>query len=295
MSELVVGFLGLGQQGRPIAERLASSYQVLAYDPVLEPGSDGHPFEVLADLQSVIRSTDVVFFCLPNPTVSLEVSREVAAVTDRRATLIVELSTIGPKTSRECCEIIRGSGLAYVDCPVSGGVVPAQNGTMTTMLAGADADLAVVKPLLSTFSNNIFEMGSEPSLGQVMKVTNNVITATSMAVTSEAVLCGVSLGLDMSTMVDVLNVSTGRTSASEDKFPQAVIPRNFNYGATGATVNKDVGLFLEAAGLAGSPIGLSQATKDFWNRYVQAHPTRDFTQVYEYLEDVREGRATETD
>src|SRR5207249_7945211 len=98
-----------------------------------------------------------------------------------------------------------------------------------------------------------FRVGDLPGQGQAMKLLNNYVSAAALAATCEAVLFGTRLGLDPSRAVEVLNVSTGRTTASSDKFPRSILPRRFDYGFAGALLTKDGRLYLERAGAPGLP------------------------------------------
>ena len=93
----------------------------------------------------------------------------------------------------------------------------------------------------------VFVIGDKPGMAQTMKLANNFLSATAMAATSEAVAMGVKAGLDPAVMIDVINAGSGRTTASDGKFPQAILPRTFNYGFATALMLKDVRLCAEEA------------------------------------------------
>ncbi|MFO1282364.1 MAG: NAD-binding protein [Burkholderiales bacterium] len=127
-------------------------------------------------------------------------------------------------------------------------------------------------------------MGSRPGLGQAMKLANNIISAAALAVTSEALIFGGRLGLDPRQMIDVINVSTGRTEVSEIKFVQTILPRNYR-GAYARVMGKDVSLFLDSARSAGLEAPVASRTGDVWSRFVADAPLADFQFIYEYLRD----------
>jgi 3-hydroxyisobutyrate dehydrogenase-like beta-hydroxyacid dehydrogenase len=116
-----------------------------------------------------------------------------------------------------------------------------------------------------------------------MKLANNVINATSFAITSEAIAFGTHAGLDLAQMLDILNVSTGRTSASLEKFPQGVLKKSPVPGAPGEIIAKDVALFLAEAAHVGTPVEVSSVVGAVWADYVTEHPNTDSIELFRYL------------
>jgi 3-hydroxyisobutyrate dehydrogenase-like beta-hydroxyacid dehydrogenase len=211
--------------------------------------------------------------------------RQLAEAPDRRAAVVVDLSTVGIKTARECSGLLARAGLAYVDAPVSGGVAGAWAGSLTMMVGAEAARFEALEPLLAIIAGNRFRVGDVPGQGQAMKLLNNFISAAAMAATSEAVVFGARLGLDLEQMIDVINVSSGRTTASSDKFPRSVIPRSYDFGFAGAPMAKDAALYAENAEAAGVPHDLAAAVSGLWQEFDRAHPGADFTAIHKYLEE----------
>src|SRR5207237_9028617 len=110
------------------------------------------------------------------------------------------------------------------------GVAGAGRGTLGVMTSGPKADCERLRPILENIGK-FFYIGPEPGMGQMMKLINNLLSATATAATSEAVVLGVKAGLDPHVMIDVINAGSGRTTASEDKVPRAILPRSFDYGS----------------------------------------------------------------
>jgi 3-hydroxyisobutyrate dehydrogenase-like beta-hydroxyacid dehydrogenase len=171
-----------------------------------------------------------------------------------------------------------------VDAPVSGGVAGAKKGTLAVMAAGSHDLVRRVEPVLAVFGR-VFEVGERPGLGQVMKLANNLMSATAMAIASEAIVMGVKAGLDPRTMVDVINAGSGRNSATQDKFPNSVIPRSFDFGfATGLMV-KDVKLALDEAEAQEVPMWVGSAVRQLWQFASQSlGPGSDITELVKCLE-----------
>jgi 3-hydroxyisobutyrate dehydrogenase-like beta-hydroxyacid dehydrogenase len=147
-----------------------------------------------------------------------------------------------------------------IDSPVSGGVGGAEKGTLAVMVSGPSAEVAVVEPVLKVLGK-IFVLGEQPGLGQTMKLVNNVLSATAVAATAEAMVTGVKAGLDPRQMLAVINSGTGRDTATEDKFAKAVLPGTFDLGFAAALMHKDVKLFLAEREALGVPTDVIEAVE----------------------------------
>jgi 3-hydroxyisobutyrate dehydrogenase-like beta-hydroxyacid dehydrogenase len=206
-------------------------------------------------------------------------------VEGRKVRTVVDLSTIGIAAARSCAEFLGSVGVVYVDAPVSGGVAGAESGSLAMMASAPAALFDELDPLLAVFAKHRFRVGDEPGQGQAMKLLNNYVSAAALAATCEATVFGAQLGLDLEQMVAVLNASSGRSAASQDKFPRSVVPRTYDFGFAGALMTKDVSLYLENAEGAGVPHELAASVTALWQRFNSAHPTADFTYLHKYLED----------
>ena len=238
-----------------------------------------------ADAAQVARAADTILFSVPDGTVSLNLIDEIIASTERRTNVIIDLSTIGPAAAREAHVRCLAAGINYIDAPVSGGQAGARAGTITVMLAGPKAVVEAHNDILHGFAKNPFHVGDEPGQGQALKILNNFLSGTAMVATTEAILYGLSQGLDFKTMLDVVNVSTGQNTATADKFPNRILTEMFDAGFATALVTKDINLFLENAEKAGTPTKIAKAITEVWDATNAALPGSDFTQVYKYLRD----------
>ena len=151
------------------------------------------------------------------------------------------------------------------------------------MVGAAATSFAELRPLLELVAHSCFHVGTTPGQGQAMKLLNNFVSATALAATSEAVVLGSRLGLDLPQMVAVLNASSGRTTASSDKFPRSVIPGTYDFGFAGTLMAKDVALYLAAAAADGAPRQIAECVGEVWNRFATAYPDADFTYIYQYV------------
>ncbi|HUA75844.1 MAG TPA: NAD(P)-dependent oxidoreductase [Solirubrobacteraceae bacterium] len=255
-----IGLLGLGAMGGRIGARLlARGCPLFVYDPseqavaaALALGATrcGSPAEVA-------RHARVVLLSLPTPEVVREVAGGLCAGGSVR--VCVDLSTTGPAGSRELAALLAKAGIALLDAPVSGGVTGAENGTLTVMAAGAEDTLAQVRPLLEELAGSVVHVGPEPGMGQLAKVINNLLSATALLASGEAVAFGVAEGLDAQVLLDVLNASSGRNSATAVKLPNAVLTRSFDFGFALGLMNKDVQICLREARAAGLELPVGEA------------------------------------
>jgi 3-hydroxyisobutyrate dehydrogenase-like beta-hydroxyacid dehydrogenase len=285
VNDPVLGFFGLGRMGAPIARRLAAAgYRVVGFDPAPRPADDEGAIALAQAPDEVAAVSDVVLLSLPDGAAVQQVCAQLVHAEGSRARFIVDLSTIGIRAARTCASLLDTAGMTYVDAPVSGGVTGATSGALTMMVGADAAAFAALRPLLELVAHRCLHVGSVPGQGQAMKLLNNFVSATAMAATSEAVVFGSRFGLDLRQMIDVLNASSGRTTASSDKFPRSVIPGTYDFGFAGALMAKDVALYLEAAEAGGSPRQVAARVAEMWKQFTATHPDADFTFIHKYVE-----------
>ena len=140
------------------------------------------------------------------------------------------MSTIGTAAIKEIAAELAKKNIVTLDSPVSGGPRGARAGTLATMVAGEHAAFERVKPMLEALARNVFYVGDKPGLAQITKLANNMISAAGMLAAFEASAMAVKAGVDARTLIDTVNASTGRNSATMDKFPASVLTRSFDYG-----------------------------------------------------------------
>jgi 3-hydroxyisobutyrate dehydrogenase-like beta-hydroxyacid dehydrogenase len=140
-------------------------------------------------------------------------------------------------------------------------------------------------PVLEGLSDRRFRVGDDPGMAQAVKLANNFLSATALAATSEAVAFATAAGVDMATMLDVVNASSGRSAASEDKFVNHVLPGSYASGFANTLMAKDVDLYLGAVESLHSPSSLGRLTADIWRRFAEADAGADFTSIYPFTTD----------
>jgi 3-hydroxyisobutyrate dehydrogenase-like beta-hydroxyacid dehydrogenase len=160
----------------------------------------------------------------------------------------------------EVAKSLEEKGIIAVDAPVSGGPSGAEKGTLAIMVSGPKRLASELTPIL-TVIGKVFWVGEQPGLGQTMKLCNNLLSATAITITSEALVMGTKAGLDPAVMLDVINAGSGRNTATADKFPRCVIPRKFDFGFATELLYKDVRLCLEEGERLGVPMIVGNAVR----------------------------------
>jgi 3-hydroxyisobutyrate dehydrogenase len=278
-----VGFVGLGNMGSVLAANLVTSgFDVMTHD-LAGPDRSPEGATFVSSLDEIARGADVVVCSLPDGGASEQVTDALAAAANRRTIAIVDTSTIGVNAAQTVAGLSAAAGIGYVDAPVSGGVAGARARTLSVMYAGADETCTQVEPVLAGLSDHRRRVGDRPGMAQALKLANNFLSATTLAATSEAVAFGLSVGLDMATMIEVLNASSGRSSATSDKFPTQVLTGRYAAGFTNTLMAKDLRLFQGAVVAQGAPSALGPTTIAVWERFAEAEPGADFTRIYPFL------------
>jgi len=272
--------------GAPMAGNIAKGgFDLSVYDKAGTQKRAPEGTQIIGDTVALAAATDTIFMSVPDGKASLAVIDEIIAAPDKRVKVIIDLSTIGPAAAREAAKRCNAAGIVYMDAPVSGGQGGAKAGTIAVMLAGPKAVKDAHDDVLYSFAKNPFHVGEEPGQGQALKILNNYLSGTALAATTEAMLYGLSQGLDMQTMLDVVNVSTGQNTATKEKFPNRVVTETFQAGFATALLAKDINLFLENAHAAGTPTEVADTVGKVWNDTDETLPGSDIMALYLLMRD----------
>ncbi len=298
MENEVIGFIGLGNMGFPMARRLIQEgHGVVAFDTssVALERAVALGAQVASSSREVADRCETVLASLPTPTVSLEVATGTDGVIEgSRVKRYVDLSTVGSQTAVRIHDLLAERGIVVLDSPVSGGVGGAEKGALAVMVSGPRAEFDTVRAVLEAVGRPFF-VGEQPGSAQTMKLANNILAANVLAATAEVVVMGVKAGLDPAVMIEVLNAGSGATSASRDKFPRAILPRTFDYGFATGLMLKDVRLYLDEAKALGVPVDVADTIGRVWETTAREQgPDSDFTAVikpFEQAADVIVGSA----
>ncbi len=283
-----IGFIGLGNMGAPMARRLMDAgHNLVIYDirneavaPLVALGAKlgSSPADVADRVETVMAS-------LPSVPISEKVALgEGGVIHGKRIKRFIDLSTTGSRAAATIAAELAKMHIVQIDCPVSGGVGGAAKGSLAVMVSGPKAEIDFVKDVLAVFGT-VFVIGEKAGMAQTMKLANNVLSATTMAATAEAVVMGVKAGLDPAIMIDVINAGSGRSRASDQKFPQSILPRTFNYGFATGLMLKDVRLCVAEAKHLDVPNAVISSVLDQWElTNTEFGADSDFTSIVKMIE-----------
>lgn len=284
-----LGFIGLGAMGGPMVRRLATrGHRVLVHD--LNPASLERAAlagSVPATLSEIAAHADLVMTCLP----SLEALQAVVLgprglAGGQAVRTIVDFSTTGVDFARDTAKALRAHGIDYLDAPITGNVAKAGDGTLGVMCSGPRMAYERAEPVLRDLASTIvLYLGEQQGQAQKLKLLNNLLSATGMAVTCEAFILGAKWGLDPDILLGVINAGEASSSASRNKFPKSVLPRRFDFGARMAITAKDISLNVSEGEEAGVPMWIGDAVRQVW-QYAAAHggAEQDGSSLISFLE-----------
>jgi 3-hydroxyisobutyrate dehydrogenase-like beta-hydroxyacid dehydrogenase len=264
MSDKQLGFVGVGRMGIHMAGRLLEAgYAVTVFDTneTAMARLEQRGAKRAASAADVASQCETVLVSLPTPDIVKAVALGKNGVIEGTTVkTFIDLSTTGPRVAKEVAEGLAQKGITAVDAPVSGGPSGAEKGTLAMMIACPRLLADELRPVIEVLGK-FFYIGEAPGLGQTMKVINNLLSATAITITSEAMVMGVKAGLDPTTMLDVINAGSGRNTATADKFPRCVVTRRFDFGFTTALLYKDIKLCLDEAEALGVPMIVGNAVR----------------------------------
>jgi len=263
-----IGFIGLGNMGVPMAGRLIDGgYSLVVNDirhdaarPLLARGATwaASPAEVAAAAQTVIT-------ILPTSREVREVLLGRKGLLDalRPGSLVLEMTSADPSVTRELEREVATRGSALIDAPVSGGVRGAVEGTLAIMVGGDPALLERARPVLARMGKNIFHAGPVGA-GHAIKLVNNMCSGGILALTIEAVAVAARAGVDPTRAVEILQASSGRSNASDNKFPRFILNGAFDAGFAIRLMMKDLDGYGRLAQEAGVPSPVARAAAEIY-------------------------------
>ena len=283
------GYLGIGNMGLPMAGRLLDGgHNLTVFDireeamkPLLERQA-----RRATSPRDLADQCEIVVVSLPTLAAFRAVAFGDDGLTKGRAMkLLVNTCTIGVPFVKEIEATMAAQGVTVVDCPISGGPPGARAGTLSVMVSGDPASIERIKPMISLWGRTLTIAGDKPGAAQVLKLTNNILSAVSLAATAEAFVMGAKGGLDPEVMLSAINAGSGRNSATESKFPISVLDRSFNYGAEMHILMKDIDLAIAQGEDLGVPMWVCQAARLVFKQAMhQGAAKEDLTAIVKYVE-----------
>jgi 3-hydroxyisobutyrate dehydrogenase-like beta-hydroxyacid dehydrogenase len=259
------GYLGVGNMGQPMAAKLLDAGHSLTIFDISEPAMRPlleRQARRAASLQELGDRSEIVFVSLPTLAVfRAAVLGPNGLIHGGALKVLVNTCTVGVPFVKEVEEAMAARGVTVVDCPISGGPAGARAGTLSVMVSGAPEAIERVRPLISLWGSTLTIAGDKPGAAQVLKLTNNILFAVSLAATSEAFVMGAKGGLDPEVMVNAINAGSGRNGATQTVLPTVVLDRSFDYGAALHILMKDIDLAIAQGEELGVPMWVCQTAR----------------------------------
>ncbi|MDE0808340.1 MAG: NAD(P)-dependent oxidoreductase [Alphaproteobacteria bacterium] len=249
-----VGVIGLGNAGGAVARALATQIPVIGFDLDEDRRVDATRLgvECVGSLEEVTARAKRVILSLPKPEISIAVTEALVAC-PTPPELIIETSTVTPKTAQTSHAICAAKGIAFVDAAIAGGVASMAAGKITFFLGGGEADKALARPVLDLVADGIYDLGSIGS-GMGTKVVNNGVMHAVMVVLVEAFTMSNKLGVPSQTMIDILNREEGLLRPLVHRVQERMQQGNYEGGMSVSNARKDSVLALETAQQLGVPL-----------------------------------------
>jgi 3-hydroxyisobutyrate dehydrogenase len=283
-----VAFVGLGMMGRPMAGHLVRTGLTLRVADTSPTMLDAFCKENAAAVRcgsaaEAAQGADILLTMLPNGLIV----REVAMAADLKpGQLLLDMSSSAPMGTRALGEELAKKGVAMVDAPVSGGVAKARTATLAIMAGGLAENVERARPVLEKLGATVFSTGPLGS-GHAMKALNNYVSAAGLAAAAEALLVARAFGLDPAVMTEVLNASTGRNNATENKLRQHVLSGTFASGFAMVLMAKDLATAGDLAKALKVPVPLAEECIALWSDASKSLPGADHTAIFRYLEKLK--------
>ncbi len=284
-----IGFIGLGNMGRPMAINLRDAGHDLAGYDLATACPDG--VEQAGSAASAATGRDVVITMLPDGEALRQVATNIIPAMTA-GTVFLDCSTVDIRSARQTADAADMAGLQFLDAPVSGGVAGAAAGTLTFMVGGPASGFDMVGPLLEVMGGRAVLCGAAGA-GQAAKICNNMILGATMIVTCEAFGLADRLGLDRQKMFDVVSSSSGFSWSlntycpAPDVGPRSPSDNDYRPGFAAELMLKDLALSQDAAAASGAPTPIGNKAMEIYRDFVdnQGGAGLDFSAIIRQFEE----------
>ena len=283
------GYLGVGAMGQPMATKLLEGghrLTILDVNPAaMQPLLDRQARQATTP-KELADQCETVFVSLPTlGAFRAVVFGENGLLQGGKMKILVNTCTVGQKFLREVEAAMTPRGVTIVACPISGGPAGAAAGTLSVMVSGDPATVEKLMPMLSLWGPTVTVAGDKPGAAQVLKLTNNALFIVSLVASSEAFVMGAKGGVNPEVLMKAISVGTGDNGTLKKVLPQAVLTRNFNFGAAMHILKKDMDLAVEQGEDIGVPMWLCQTARMMIHHAILAgSPNDDISTMFRFVE-----------
>ncbi len=286
----IIGFIGIGTMGTFMSQNLIKAgYQVAVYDlnePAMEYLVKAGAAKALHPRDVAERSSVVITMLPASPDVETVVLGPTGVIEGAKdGDILIDMGSSYPGSTRMIGERVSARGIRMLDAPVSGGAKGAQEATLSIMVGGSESDFEECHPIFEAMGKNIYHIGPA-SAGHTVKALNNLCSACSMIITSEAMAVATKMGLSPEKVLEVINSSTGRSWSSQFKFPTYVLNDSFNSGFSIGLMNKDVEIATRLGRELHVPMFVGAMVQQLYNLAVGQDTDGDcHTAIVKFIED----------
>ncbi|MGO1545265.1 MAG: NAD(P)-dependent oxidoreductase [Gulosibacter sp.] len=283
-------FIGLGTMGKPMARNLGTKtrHDLVLFDTrtdVAQALADELGCAAIASLENVPTDVDATVLMLPNSDIVESVLIGESPLMEQLApgSLIIDMSSSVPTSAQKLGQLAEQRSLEFVDAPVSGGERKAISAELSIMAGGTEAAFRRSLPILEGMGTKVIHVGPVGS-GDAAKALNNLLSATNLLAAAEIITAANSFGIQPDTMVEVINASTGRSQATEVKYPNSILTGRFDAGFAFDLMLKDLGIAAQLTDEVPTPItDLARSISSDARQLLGENP--DHTELVKYYED----------
>ncbi|MFC9980936.1 NAD(P)-binding domain-containing protein [Gordonia sp. NPDC127522] len=268
LSPPTIAFLGLGNMGAPMSANLVDAgYPVVGFDIDVAARNAlvAHGGRAAEDAAEAATDASVIILMLPSSAIVEAVLDDlIDANALAEGDVVVDMSSSDPTSTRALATRLAADGVCLVDAPVSGGVQGAETGRLTIMVGGSTQAFDAVKPILARLGTP--RLGGDVGAGHAVKAINNLLSATHLLATAEAVVAAEQFGLDPQVLVEMINSSSGRSGSTDNKFPNFILPGTYDSGFALGLMLKDMKIATDLAENLGVPAQLGEYAVSLWEK-----------------------------
>jgi 3-hydroxyisobutyrate dehydrogenase len=278
----VIGFIGVGAMGSRMVQRLiAAGFKVVVFDRSREKmkAIAAHGAAMAPSPRTLAMEADVIMSCLSNDSAVRAIYGGENGVISSATpgSIVIEMSTVSPDTSRELWRIGKARGVEVLDVAISGGPPLAENGTLTLLGGGSENAFEDCAPIFNALAKQHFHLGPSGS-GTAMKLVVNAVLGVSMQAIAEAIALGEKLGLERAHLLNVLAQTAVIAPAQQGKLARAAAG-DYSPQFPMALMNKDFRLVMERAAATGVPMPATAAAYQMNVAQAAKHPDQDYSSV----------------
>lgn len=263
-----VAFLGLGVMGAPMAGHLAKAgHQVTVYNRTAAKAAawaGEHGGSHAPTPREAAKGAEFVMACVGNDDDLAQVCRgaDGAYAGMEKGAVFVDHTTVSASITRALAEEAGAAGLGFVDAPVSGGQAGAENGVLSIMCGGSEADYARAEPVMAAYGRTVKRLG-ETGSGQLAKMMNQICIAGLVQGLAEALRFGEKAGMDGKAVIEVIQGGAAGSWQMANRHT-TMLDGKFDYGFAVDWMRKDLGICLQTADEIGAPLPVTALIDQFY-------------------------------